>query len=429
MRLFTLALQRGLILLFLVCFNQYIVMAQTSKEEIFKTLEKSGGVNYAYPDSSSATLTPPPPGYHSFYISHFGRHGSRYLVEDSEYKKVLDIFQQADSVHTLSPLGKTVYQKLQLIWEAAKGHGGSLTPLGISQLRNIARRMYLHYKDVFMDGAQVTAVSTTSGRCIHSMNLFCEQLKELNTKLEIQQDADSRHMKYLNYHTDRAVAFRYAPDGWRVAYAQFEREHIQPERLIKTLFADGGYANAHINAATLMWNLYDIASNLQNMQSPVSLYPIFTKDELFNLWQCRNYSLYVQYANAAVNQCMMMENAKPLLKDIIEKANSVIANQENGASFRFGHDGNIIPLAMLLHLENSYGSIPDPEQYYKVWSDFKVAPMAANIQIVFFQKSGSKDVLVKFLQNEHEVLVPPVKCHQPPYYLWRDVLAYYQSLL
>ena len=36
-------------------------------------------------------------------------------------------------------------------------------------------------------------------------------------------------------------------------------------------------------------------------------------------------------------------------------------------------------------------------------SDFKIVPMAANVQLIFFSKKGSDDILVKFMLNEKEV--------------------------
>ena len=53
--------------------------------------------------------------------------------------------------------------------------------------------------------------------------------------------------------------------------------------------------------------------------------------------------------------------------------------------------------------------------------------MAGNIQIVFFRnKSG--DVLVKFMLNEREVKVP-VTTDCAPFYHWKDVKDYYNSIL
>ena len=52
--------------------------AQTTKEEMLASPEKTAGVYYAYPAPESTDhYTKAPKGYTPFYISHFGRHGSR----------------------------------------------------------------------------------------------------------------------------------------------------------------------------------------------------------------------------------------------------------------------------------------------------------------------------------------------------------------
>ena len=44
--------------------------------------ERQGGVYYAY-HAPEFISTDVPQGYHPFYISHYGRHGSRWLPSDS----------------------------------------------------------------------------------------------------------------------------------------------------------------------------------------------------------------------------------------------------------------------------------------------------------------------------------------------------------
>jgi hypothetical protein len=178
-----------------------------------------------------------------------------------------------------------------------------------------------------------------------------------------------------------------------------------------------------------IFGLFNIASNLQNTQSPVSLYDIFTDEELFDLWQCKNYKLYVQYANAISNNGVMMDNAKPLLSEMMKDAELAVSNKSNGVALRFGHDGNIIPLSMLMRLEGTYDSILNPADVCKHWCDFRVAPMAGNIQIVFYRNDISDEVIVKFLYNEQEVHVPQLKSSILPFYKWRDVTELYASLL
>lgn len=67
--------------------------AQTSKEEMFATPEKTGGVYWAYP-LDFAPQTKAPKGYKPFYISHYGRHGSRYLIADRDYKWLVDLLRR-----------------------------------------------------------------------------------------------------------------------------------------------------------------------------------------------------------------------------------------------------------------------------------------------------------------------------------------------
>ena len=402
---------------------------QTSKRELYNSPEKTGGVYYAYPYDKIIPESTLPQGYEPFYISHFGRHGSRFLISDNEYRKCLIIFQKADSCNALTSLGKDVLLRLQKIMEEAEGKGGKLTPLGEQQLKDIGARMYFKYSAIFNDSARVTAVSTTVDRCILSMNMLSGKLMELNPHLSIDMDADLRHMSYLNFHTPEAVSFRSSPTRWKVAYKKFEKGHVHPQRFFKSLFTSDCFLSSDADPASVMWDVFNIAGILQNMETKLSLYDLFNKKELFDLWQCGNYELYVKYANAAENKEVMMSNAVPLLKNIILSADDYINSNLTGASLRFGHDGNIIPLAMLLHLEGCYNKSAKPSDFYKVWSNFKVAPMAGNIQLVFFRNICSGDVLVKFLLNENEILVSPVHSNILPFYHWNDVKKYYSELI
>ena len=61
-------------------------------------------------------------------------------------------------------------------------------------------------------------------------------------------------------------------------------------------------------------------------------------------------------------------------------------------------------------------------------ADARLIPMAGNVQLIFFRKQGSDDILVKFLMNENETSVPiETDCY--PFYHWKDVSAYYRNVL
>ena len=68
--------------------------AQATREEIFDDIATTGGVYYAYP-GPSGVQTKAPKGYEPFYISHYGRHGSRWLIADEDYVRVMEVFEKA----------------------------------------------------------------------------------------------------------------------------------------------------------------------------------------------------------------------------------------------------------------------------------------------------------------------------------------------
>ena len=96
------------------------VNAQTTFEEISADLNKAGGVYLAYP-KVEAKQTPAPKGYKPFYVSHYGRHGSRYLLGDRDYLWIIQLMQKADSINGLTPLGKDVLKRLSLVWQEGSG--------------------------------------------------------------------------------------------------------------------------------------------------------------------------------------------------------------------------------------------------------------------------------------------------------------------
>jgi hypothetical protein len=401
--------------------------AQTTREELKENINKTGGVYYAYP-TSVAENTPAPKGYEPFYISHYGRHGSRYLISDNDYRWVLELMRKAKDANALTPLGQDVLSRIEQVWQEAEGRGGDLSPLGVRQHRGIAERMAAAYPQVFKGDVEISARSTIVTRCVLSMDAFCERLKEINPNLKITRESSNRYMNYLNYHSSESNAFTGDKGPWREEYRKFEETKTNGDRLVNSIFSDKDYVKKNINPHSFMWGMYWITVGMQDIETKVSFYDIFTADELIDLWECFNYHFYVCDSNYAGNKGLVLGNAKNLLRNIIESADEAINSGKNSATLRFGHDGNLIPLAGILRIENCYNSVMEPEHFMEAFSDFKIAPMAGNIQIVFFKNKKSGDVIVKFLLNEQEKHIP-VETDMWPYYKWEDVRSYYMSLL
>ena len=127
--------------------------AHNLKEEIIQSPEKMGSIYYAYP-TPNGIQTPVPEGYSPFYISHYGRHGSRWMTSDERYLEVIRVFDTFHNKSGLTDLGEDVRLRLQKVWENARGRGGNLTPLGERQHKAIAKRLYQQYPHIFRDSRQ-----------------------------------------------------------------------------------------------------------------------------------------------------------------------------------------------------------------------------------------------------------------------------------
>ena len=400
---------------------------QTTREEMLQSPEKCGGVYFAYPVTESVN-TAPPKGYKPFYASHYGRHGSRYLISDEDYSRVLDVMKKAHDAKALTPLGEDIYSRLQQVWAEAEGRGGKLSPLGYRQHRAIAQRMYDAYPEVFAGDPVMTARSTQVMRCAHSMFAFVDALKEKNPSMTVPLESNKRNMSYLCYSTPESWAFNdNQRDEWRPEFTKFKASHINPDRMMSALFNSPDYIRRHINPSDLMWGFYWIAIDMQNMETPVSFFDLFEGDELFDLWQVFNTDFYIHNSSYPRSKGVNVDNAKNLLKNILTTADEYIANGNHGATLRFGHDGNIVPLAALMRFPGCYGYENDLDKVYTAWADYKVSPMASNMQMIFFRdKKG--DILVKVMMNEREVTLP-IDSPTAPFYPWNQLRDYFQHLI
>ena len=70
--------------------------AQTVRELIRENPSYAACNYHIYPDTITATMTPPPGNKKPFYLSHYGRHGSRYINSRSGYDIPYKMMEQAD---------------------------------------------------------------------------------------------------------------------------------------------------------------------------------------------------------------------------------------------------------------------------------------------------------------------------------------------
>ena len=105
------------------------VHAQTSKAELLAHMELATG-NYCNYPNPSGNVTPAPEGYEPFYVSHYGRHGARYMTSDSHYKYVIGKMDTAQTRGWLTEKGEKVLLRVRKAAANAWHRDGDLTRLG-----------------------------------------------------------------------------------------------------------------------------------------------------------------------------------------------------------------------------------------------------------------------------------------------------------
>ncbi len=399
--------------------------------------------------ASIPALTKAPKGYKPFYISHYGRHGSRWLISTATYTRPVAFLKKAKAEGKLTPLGEDVLSRLEKVELAVRGRYGELTRMGAEQHRQIAGRMFRNFPKVFKGDAEIDAKSTVIIRCILSMESFCMRLKELNPRLRITNDASNHDMYYMNNQDPDKFFSNITSDPKNAEILEEYKNRIfKTDRLVTSLVKDTSWFKTYnekfafkdnpeklpkYTASGLFYDVTELCISLPNTDLDVSLMDVVSLEDMHQLNLYRNLGSY-RYAGF----CDMGQKVTPyrqtyLLKNILETADRQIAKvgtdgrKSAGATLRFGHDSNLMPLCSLMDIDGAGVYEPDNDNVANVWNMEHYIPKAGNLQFVFYGKKGSP-VLVKVLLNEHEATLP-VETDKFPYYEWDKVRAFYQNIL
>lgn len=423
-------LKRNFLLLLAFCVA-FVGYAQKPSDEIAANPRLSAMALQAYPGPKQKVLTPAPAGYKPFYISHYGRHGSRYLCNASDYTHPLNTLLRADSLGMLTATGKEVLHKIQLMEQESHNRIGELTELGALQHKQIAWRMVKRFPEVFAGKAHIDARSTVVIRCILSMENELQQMLCLNPQLRVTHDASHHDMYYMNQ-SDPKLEKKRANEATRKALADWTTRNIDPTRIMNKLFTDSLYWRHKVDGKQLEKQLFDLAGALQSTElgKSISLYNLFNAHELWKLWEQDNMMWYTLFGSCPLNGGVGPYSQRNLLRNIIHTADSIIARGENGATLRFGHDTMVVPLTCLLGINGYDMQVSDFDKLADSgWVSYRIVPMAANIQFIFYRRNAAdKQVLFKVLLNENEATLP-LKAVSGPYYRWSDFRSHYLQKL
>ena len=436
-----------LLFLAVACFAQ----TDSIKTEITKDFRKMGSNYYAYP-TPTAKYTKAPAGYKPFYLSHYGRHGSRFHQPADHYHALYNTLAKADSLGKLTDLGKSLLERAKYLDEYAAPRAGDLTQLGVAQHQGIAKRMVKNFPEVFKNDTYIEAYASTSVRCVVSMAAFLEELHAQKPKVEIHQESGKYLMSFISPLDFGKIINESNTPAWQKENEKLY-SHVNPTRMMRAIFNDSNYIKKNVDAGDLFSKIYEIGNSLQGSpEIEFRFDDLWTADDLYERWRAQNAWWYSVLGNNPFAKKQGLENARPLLKNVLDEADKVIAAdttkadktaakpaKKTTATLRFGHDTVIIPFAVLLQLEN--GSMntgtetADMENLHKVWRDYEITPMAANVQFIFYKsaKKGSP-ILVKVMLNEIEQKLPVTcdtatvkNCPAAPYYRWDDVREFYRK--
>ena len=439
--------KRLLMILLSGCFA-LTTSAQTAREEI-EANKYLAGSNYLDYNRQMTTqpLTPAPKGYVPFYMSHYGRHGSRWLISKDSYTSVVEPMQKARKYGKLTAKGEEVLGQLESFvklpvpnfpaldgkYEGAQLRLGDLSSVGERQHHGIGKRMTENFPEIFKaKNVAIDARSTVVIRCILSMVAECEEFMAANPTARIHNDASEALQYYLNApRTGLVKAMGTKGRDYRKKHATQQ----QASRLMQVLFNDQQWVSDSLKAGSIMYNLFEIATNMQSHDTDIDMYPLFTNDEIYEQWRIRNIGWYLDYGPAPQTGGVMPFSQKNLLRNIIETADTVTQTQ---ATLRFGHEVCVMPLACLLELGNCGIAVDNLDELDKYWRNYRIYPMASNIQLIFYKPKeslnskpsslNSPDILVKALLNEREVTLP-IPTDQYPYYNWAKLRQYYLDKL
>lgn len=366
--------------------------------------------------------TPAPKGYSPFYISHYGRHGSRYAWNSATYTVLKKVLDAAASSNSLTERGRELYEDFNDFYLEPLVNTGDLTDLGMEQHMEIARIMCEDFPEVFKDGGKVLARASTSQRAIVSMNAFTVSLQKHAPKLDIAMNSLHTNLLYTNSTGAPREIAEYYEGEVRIpeSTVDFRDRMTDYDAILGKLFTDRGFLEEIGGRREFVYELFSLWAGYHNYCDGDWLEDIFTKDQLLKLWEAENYSVYAGHSR---NRYRMI----PLLRDIIGLADEAVRTGEYKGHFRFGHDTIVNAICPLLNIDGS-GFEPDKAEDVKYWFRNYDTPKAANIQFVLYRSKKNPEILFKLLRNGSEATLPQLKPVSGPYYRWEDFKTWAASV-
>ena len=394
-------------------------VSQVTQDNLMKQITKAGCLFHSY-EFNDVSDTPPPAGFKPFYISHYGRHGSRYHTQEKYFAESYLTLEKSRVAGNLTSEGEYLLAQADSLYRMHDGMFGVLTPKGAGEQKALARRMCERFPEVF-EGRGVKKIEGYSSdfpRCIVSMAAFTGSVLSLYPDIEVSYEAGERSSRYLR------IEHSYADS--RGYYYPLMHETIEKScdwnSVMEKLFVDPSLVEiSPYELASHIWGAWAICECVEDVHIDIMRY--FTDEQLFNTWKIRSQYYYQILARSDKFGEASAEGTAVLLKDFLEKAGDAIATGNTAATLRFGHDSTLMPLMALVGIDEFDDWHTESDPIIAKWDLGSHVCMGSNFQMVFYRNKTGK-ILVKILYNEKETTIPAISPFCDCYYEWDAFRTY-----
>lgn len=403
-------------------------LAQEPTVETFKECpDKLGGIYYQY-TYEPQHYTPAPKGFKAVYISHYGRHGSRFHAAGAVYEMPYTLLNRADSLGMLTSWAKEqILQKVNQTCLHARGRLEELTEQGVREHRGIAQRMFSNFRGLFLKDSRVVCRSTLVPRAINSMAAFSERLKELNPKLSVSRSCNQFSNDTLIPSSGRHFVDK--PSRKWTDHGIDSALNLAAEDVLAKLFRSEYRTEIENNKALyrrLVRNIYYLGLVMQiSEDASCRIWDLFTPEQRYEIWKPMSAQRYATFGPSLRYGDATMADGTVLLECIIREADHALSSSDRSADLRFGHDVTVIATLAAMEAQGACYRTDDMRQVHKGWADYRITPMASNLQLIFY-RNRQGETLVKLLHNERECLLP-LEAYAGPYYSWEKVKAHFSE--
>ena len=404
------------------------VQAQTEiAKEIKADINRSAGMFYTRPVGKMPKDTPPPAGKKPFYINHYGCPGAYYLDKHEYYTETYAIFAKADSLGKLTDFGKDVFRRIRLLSEDAKDRYGELTARGAQQSRALMKQMVERFPEMFTSKGYYSVRSIVENRCILTMQEGLLQLSSMFQPIMVRSRASYQEKPFMDPE-DKLLENQRVDSLTKARFERFRVLNSNDGRLMGALFNDQNYVITNIDTDDLSKKLFILAGDVQHtdISGLVTLYDIFTPEELHRHWRKQNAWHYINYGGCTLNGGYQAYLQRGLLRNMMHMGDSMMKRYNPLMHLRYTHASAVMSLACLMDLDG-YGLHTDNLDTLETcgWANYRIAPLGGSIEMIHYRSErGDPDVLVKVLLNGHEARLP-IETDCAPYYHWNDVKRYY----